>query len=119
MEGGVTFFMANNAQVDFNGSANIALSAPTTGANKGLLFWGAKTNAFSSNKFNGNASSKLTGALYFPKQEVEFLGNFSGVNGCLRVVALTMKFTGSTTMNSNCTAQGLDPITLPGRVTLV
>lgn len=116
---GVTFFLTNNATVDFNGTANINMSAPTSGANKGILFRGDTTNTFNSNKFNGNASSKLTGALYFPNQDVQFLGNFSGNNGCLRVVARTVKFTGSTTMNSDCTASGLDPISLPGRVVLV
>lgn len=116
---GVTFFLTNNATVDFNGSATISLAAPTTGTNKGILFRGDNDNDYNFNKFNGNASSSLTGALYFPSQDVEFLGNFSGSNGCLRVVSRTMKFTGSTTMNSDCTAAGLDPITLPGRVVLV
>lgn len=116
---GVTFFLTNGARVNFNGAAEINFSAPTTGDNKGILFWGDDNNAFASNKFNGTASSSLTGALYFPSQEVEFLGNFSGTDGCMRVVSLTMKFTGSTTMSSNCTAYGLDNIVLPGRVTLV
>ncbi|MEQ1755221.1 MAG: pilus assembly protein TadG-related protein [Micropepsaceae bacterium] len=116
---GVTFYLTNGATVDFNGTADITLSAPTSGAYKGILFWANKDDPNNSNKFNGTASSHLTGALYFPNQDVQFLGNFSGVNGCLRVVARTMKFTGSTTMNSNCTAAGLDSITLPGRVTLV
>lgn len=115
----VTFFLTNGAAVDFNGTATITLSAPTSGFYKGILFWNDKNDPYQSNKFNGTAASKLTGALYFPNQDVQFLGNFSGVNGCLRVVARTMKFTGSTTMNSNCTAAGLDSITLPGRVTLV
>ncbi len=116
---GVTFFLTNNATVDFNGTANITLTAPTSGAYKGLLFWGDDDNDYNFNKFNGTATSSLTGALYFPNQDVEFLGNFSGSNGCMRVVSRTMKFTGSTTMNSDCTAAGLDPITLPGRVVLV
>jgi hypothetical protein len=116
---GVTFFLTNGATVDFNGSANITLAAPTSGSKSGMLFWGDDSNALSSNKFNGNASSKLTGALYFPKQEVQFLGNFSGTNGCLRIVALRIKFTGSSTMSADCTAAGLNSMPLPGAVTLV
>jgi Flp pilus assembly protein TadG len=116
---GVTMYMANNATTDFNGTANINLSAPTSGTYKGILFFGSRTNAYNSNKFNGNASSQLTGALYFPAQDVQFLGNFSGANGCLRVVARTVKFTGSLNMNADCTAQGLSGMPLPGRVTLV
>ena len=116
---GVTFFFTNGASVDFNGSAKIVLSAPTSGVNSGMLFWGDDSNAFGSNKFNGNATSRLTGAIYFPKQEVEFLGNFSGTNGCLRIVAWTVKFTGSSTMSADCTAAGLNSMPLPGAVTLV
>ncbi len=115
----VTFFLTNGATVDFNGSAEINLAAPTSGANSGVLFWGDDSNAFGSNKFNGNASSLLTGALYFPTQEVEFLGNFSGDNGCMRIVAYTVKVTGSTTMSADCTAAGFNSMPLPGAVTLV
>jgi hypothetical protein len=116
---GVTMYMANNATTDFNGTANISLSAPTSGTYKGLLFFGSRNNSYNSNKFNGNASSNLTGALYFPAQDVQFLGNFSGNNGCLRVIGRTVKFTGSLNINANCAAAGLDAIPLPGRVTLV
>lgn len=116
---GVTFFMTNDATADINGSAHVDLSAPTSGAYKGLLFFGDRDNSYNQNKFNGNATSSLTGALYFPAQDVEYLGNFSGDNGCLRVVAATVKFTGSSSMNADCTAYGLDEMPLPGRVTLV
>lgn len=116
---GVTFFMTNDATADFNGNATITLSAPTTGTYKGVLFYGDRDNNDTSNKFNGTASSKLTGAMYFPAQPVEFLGNFSGQNGCLRIVALTIKFTGSSNMNADCTAYGIGSMPLPGRVSLV
>lgn len=116
---GVTFFMANDATTDWNGSAQVSLSAPTSGTYKGVLFFGDPDNNYNSNKFNGNASSSLTGALYFPAQDVEFLGNFSGTNGCMRVVSRTVKFTGSLNMNADCTAYGLNSMPLPGRVSLV
>lgn len=115
---GVTFFMKNST-TDINGSAHIELSAPTSGTYKGMLFYGDDDNAYTSSKFNGNASSKLTGALYFPSQDVQFLGNFSGNNGCMRIVAATIKFTGSSSLNADCTAYGLDQMPLPGRVSLV
>ena len=92
---GVTFFMANNATTNFNGTASINLSAPTSGTYKGVIFYGDPDNSYNTNKFNGTANSMLTGALYFPNQDVEFLGNFSGQNGCMRVVSRTVKFTGS------------------------
>ena len=116
---GVTFFMTNNATVDINGSAHLDLKAPTSGTYKGVLFYGDRDNDYDTNKFNGNASSSLTGAMYFPSQDVQFLGNFSGDNGCMRIVAATIKFTGSSEMNADCTAEGLNQMPLPGRVSLV
>jgi hypothetical protein len=116
---GVTFFMTNDATTDWNGSATINLSAPTSGPYAGVLFYGDPDNNYNSNKFNGNATSMLTGALYFPAQDVEFLGNFSGQNGCMRVVSRTVKFTGNLNLNADCTAYGFTGMPLPGRVSLV
>jgi Flp pilus assembly protein TadG len=116
---GVTFFMTNNATTDFNGTAKINFSAPTSGTYKGVVFYGDPDNTYNSNKFNGTADSILTGALYFPAQDVEFLGNFSGQNGCMRVVSRTVKFTGNLNLNSNCSGYGLGSMPLPGRVSLV
>jgi Putative Flp pilus-assembly TadE/G-like len=116
---GVTFFLTNNAKTAINGSAHLDLNAPTSGTYKGVLFYGDPDNSYNTNKFNGNATSSMTGALYFPSQDVEYLGNFSGDNGCLRVVAATIKFTGSVGMNADCTAAGLNQMPLPGRVSLV
>jgi hypothetical protein len=61
----------------------------------------------------------MTGIIYAPSQAVEFLGNFSGSNGCMRIVASTIKFTGSTTISSDCTAYGITNAPLPGTVSLV
>jgi hypothetical protein len=97
----------------------VNFSAPTSGTYKGVAFYGDPDNTYNSNKFNGTATSTLTGALYFPAQDVEFLGNFSGQNGCMRVVSRTVKFTGNLNLNSNCSGYGLGSMPLPGRVSLV
>jgi hypothetical protein len=116
---GVTFFFTDDATADFNGTAHIDISAPTSGTYKGVLMYGDRDNADGSNKFNGTADSSFTGALYFPNQSVEYLGNFSGDNGCMRIVARTIAFTGSANLNADCTGAGLNDMPLPGRVSLV
>jgi Flp pilus assembly protein TadG len=116
---GVTFFLTNGATLDFNGNATLNISAPTSGPYSGLLFYGDRTQATAVNKINGNASSNLTGAIYFPSQEVDFLGNFSGSNGCTQVVADTIYYTGSATFSTNCSGKGMKTIPVPGSVTLV
>jgi len=116
---GVTFFLTNGATVQINGNSQMNLAAPTSGAYAGLLFYGDRTQATAKNTINGNATSLLTGTIYFPSQEVDFLGNFSGSSGCMQVVADTIYYTGSATFQTNCTGKGMKTIPVPGSVTLV
>jgi hypothetical protein len=116
---GVTFYLTDDADLSFNGTADIALSAPTTGTYKGILFYGDREQEDQVHKFNGTANSSLVGALYFPSQSVEVLGDFGGSNGCTQIVALTITFSGSTDYSSDCTGTGIEDITLAGRAMLV
>src|SRR5262249_13366244 len=86
---GVFFYLTNGATVDFNGSAPVSFSAPTSGTYSGILFFGDRTQGNAIQKFNGNGTSQMTGALYFPTQQVQLNGNFSGANGCMQVVSDT------------------------------
>jgi hypothetical protein len=87
---GVTFYLTNGATVKFNGNAQMTFSAPTAGTYSGILFYGDRTQPNAIQKFNGTATSSMTGALYFPSQQVQMNGNFSGTNGCLQVVSDTI-----------------------------
>lgn len=116
----VTFVLRNGATVDFAGTATIQLDAPTTGTYKGMLFMGSRTSgAGGISKFNGTASSRLTGAIYFPKQQVEYDGNFSGNGGCTQIVAATVAWNGNTHFNVDCTTYGLEPIQAGSAVRLI
>lgn len=116
---GITFYLTNGATLQINGNSKMHLSAPTTGPFAGLLFYGDRTQASAKNTINGDATSLLTGAIYFPSQEVDFLGNFSGSNGCMQVVSDTIYYTGSATFSTNCSGSGMKTIPVPGSVTLV
>jgi Flp pilus assembly protein TadG len=116
---GITFYLTNGATLSINGNAVMNLSAPTTGPYAGLLFYGDRTQATAKNTINGDATSLMTGTIYFPSQEVDFLGNFSGSSGCMQVVSDTIYYTGSATFSTNCTGKGLKTIPVPGSVTLV
>ena len=55
----------------------------------------------------------LTGAIYFPSQEVEWAGGSALVNTCLQIVANNVTFIGTTSLNAdttNCAAAGVDLI---------
>lgn len=115
----VTIYLAGNARVTMNGTATVQLSAPTTGAYSGVLFFGDRASAGGTNKFNGTANSLLTGALYFAKQKVEYLGNFSGNGGCTQLVAKSIEWTGNANIKQDCSNLGIRDIPATQIVKLV
>lgn len=119
---GVTIILTSSTnanqigRVVINGGANVTLKAPSyAGAPyRGLLFVQDPRATSSSgpgiNRFNGGAEMKLTGALYFPAEELNFSGN-SNMTSCIEVVARTVKFTGNTRLDvSGCSSTGTAPI---------
>ncbi len=117
---GVTFYLTNGARVSINGTAKIDLSAPTSGTYSGMLFFGDRTDTGSTkNSFNGTADSKLTGAIYFASQAVQFLGDFSGEDGCTQVVGLTVEWSGNAEVSKDCTGHGMTAIPAAELVKLV
>lgn len=107
---GVTIYLASGAHVSMNGNATVRLSAPTSGTYSGILLWGDRNGVGGKSIVNGTAASQLTGAIYFAKDEVDYLGNFSGTNGCTQVVADTIQWSGSTNIAADCTSLGMTPI---------
>ncbi len=117
---GVMFYLTNGARVSINGNATVDLSAATSGPYSGLLFFGDRTDTGSTrNTFNGTADSKLTGAIYFASQNIGFLGNFSGTDGCTQVVGLTVEWTGNASVSKDCSAHGMQAIPAAELVKLV
>lgn len=115
---GVTIYL-KTGRVDLNGNALVQLSAPTSGPYSGILFYGDRTSVGGSNVFTGTAGSSLTGALYFPSQDVDYRGNFSGQSGCTQIVASTVEWTGNTSVSVDCSAQGMATVPVLGVVKVV
>jgi hypothetical protein len=106
----VTIFMSGTSTVQMNGNATVNISAPTSGTYSGMLMMGDRscTSCSGLNEtLNGTATSLMTGAIYFPKTQVRYLGNFAGVNGCTQVVADTILWNGNTNLSINCTGSGI------------
>src|SRR5690606_36487037 len=82
---GVTIYLDDGAAIRLNGNATLDLSAPVSGAYAGILFFGDRA-ATGSSTLNGTAHSRMTGAIYLPRQAVSYIGNFSGQDGCVQVV---------------------------------
>ncbi|TPI12710.1 hypothetical protein FJW06_16095 [Mesorhizobium sp. B4-1-3] len=116
---GVTIFMSGSNTVSINGNATVILSAPTSGTYSGVLFYGDRTGSSAASTFNGTATSLLTGAIYFPRQLVSYLGNFSGKNGCTQVIADTIQWSGNSTINQDCSSLGMKDIPAAQSVAVV
>lgn len=115
---GVTIYFTAGTSVSINGTATVNLSAPTSGTYSGMLFFGDRS-ATDGVTLNGTADSKLTGAIYFANQDINYLGNFSGEGGCTQVVGKTVEWSGSAAINQDCTAYGMATISSTQLVKLV
>ncbi len=112
---------ATIGQFKVNASSEINISAPT-GANdyyKGIAIYQdrrAKDGPSSVNKINGNSNSVITGALYFPNQELQYNGTGNTSASCTLYVSRRIDFSGnSVTLNkfkksSECVAAGLPAV---------
>ena len=114
---------------DMNAQAVMTLTAPTSGTYEGIAVFQDRRaedkNGAGSNKFNGGGTGIITGALYFPSQEVTYNGSGTSEAVCTRFVTRRIIFTGnSSTTNkfkkgSECPIFGDDGIGGGRRVRLV
>lgn len=137
---GVTIVLTNKStsstatigQFKVNSGSKINLTAPkggcdigTDGCFKGIAIYQDRRAPTSnqSNKVNGNSGSIITGAMYFPKQMLDYNGTGTTNAVCTRFVAFEVTFSGnSTTSNKikkDCEAFGLSDFDGPRRVRLV
>ncbi len=104
----VTIFLtsstgASYAKVDIGNGATVTLSAPTTGATAGLLFFGSRNApSTTTDTFGGGATMNLTGTLYFPTHTVSFQNGIGNPSGCTQLIAGTMQFVGGSRFQNNC-----------------
>ena len=119
---------ATIGQFKVNASAKLNLTAPTDGPFKGIAIYQdrrAKDSSSAQNKINGNSESVITGALYFPSQELDYNGTGNTSAVCTLFVARRVVFSGNSgTSNkfkklSECAAAGLPSSGGARRVRLV
>ena len=93
------------ATVNINGGARLDLNAPKTGTYAGVIFYQDRRALDSgTNKLNGNSSSSLRGAVYFPSQEIVYNGTTGMKTACLQLVAKRIEFTGNSQISNICPA---------------
>jgi hypothetical protein len=86
--------------VSLSGGTTIQLSAPTTGALAGILFFQDRSvSSGAASTVSGGASCRFDGALYFPTTALSFSGGTGSAYTI--VVAKTLSFSGGTTLNND------------------
>ena len=108
-------------QFKVNADAHVNISAPTGDGDyyKGIAIYQdrrATDKVSDVNKINGNSDSVITGALYFPNQELQYNGTGGTSATCTLFVSRRIDFSGnSVTLNkfkkgSDCKAAGLPEV---------
>jgi len=106
---GVTFYNTGGGAygykpVSISGGTMGTLSAPTSGAMEGMLFFQDRSiTSGSTNAITGGSTLSLEGAIYFPTTPLTFTGGSSGSTGCSILVASTISFTGPSSLTAACT----------------
>lgn len=113
---GVTIYM-QSGDIDWNGGAEIHLSAPTSGDYAGLLIYAPMSNT-NTMRFNGNAVSDLTGTIFMPAASLIYNGTGSVTPSHVQIIGYTIELTG--TNNTNVIYQDNEnwDTTLPAQVGL-
>ncbi len=99
--------------VNINGGATLNLTAPTDTTNPyhGVLFYQDRRALDSgTNTINGNASSVLQGAFYFPGQAMAFSGTSGMTTTCVKMVSKRVTFIGNSNIVNQCDNKGVDKI---------
>ncbi len=89
--------------VNFSGSGVVTLSAPASGAMKGMLFFQNRSaSASESNSLTGSTGSTFEGTLYFPTQSLSYSGSGVSTGAPWTIIIVRMlTFTGSTKVDNN------------------
>lgn len=113
---GVTIVLTSStgsgyATASVAGGSTINLTAPTSGATAGMLFFQDPRAPHSgSNSLSGGAGQSLTGAVYFPSQPLTYSGGNSLTSQCTQIVAWQVRLTGNAAVTVNCAGTGVLPI---------
>jgi hypothetical protein len=95
----------SNAQADTN------ITAPTTGTFAGIAVYQDRraSDCNGCNKLNGGSASTVTGAVYFPSQEIWFNGGTNPTATCTMLIARRVVLTGNSKFKglSQCVVEGL------------
>lgn len=85
---------ANYGKVSIANGASVTLTAPTTGATAGIVFFGDRraTTSSSTSAFNGGSAMAITGAIYVPTQTLDWSNGAQTTPNCTQLIAGVITF---------------------------
>jgi len=113
---------ATIGSVTMNGGAELHLTASTSGTYEDILIYQdrrAPSSSSTVNKINGNSDSLMSGAFYFPNQQMQINGTAGLDFNCAQFVARTVDFAGNGSINNTCTGGYGDDAIMGRHVRLV
>jgi hypothetical protein len=99
--------------ISSNAQANNNITAPTTGTFTGIAIYQDRRATLSVDKINGGSNNIITGALYFPSQELWVNGSGGSTSLCAMFVARRIVFVGTSGISlkgiseSDCAGTGM------------
>jgi hypothetical protein len=101
----------NYATAEIDNGVAVSITAPSSGATKGLAFFqDRRAAATGSENFAGGSTTTIYGALYFPAQTVNYTNGTSTTSTCTQLVAYRVNFQGGSKFMDNCGAYGTTEI---------
>ena len=111
---------SDNGVFSVTGTAQLNITAPTTGPTAGIALWADGNLPNKEDKFTGGTTNGINGAIYLPSHDVKFAGNSnSNANGCTQLIAYNIIFTGTSNFSHNCTNSGVKDPPGPSQWSLV
>ena len=104
----------SNNYGNINVSSCLSISAPTTGPTAGLAFWqDARSGTTTQDLITGGGNVDIVGAIYAPDAQIKYSGSATATSACTQLIGYTVNFSGSATLQGNCPAGVLNPLS-PG-----
>ena len=101
----------NIGSVTISNNSILDITAPTSGATAGMVFFQDRRAPSSGvNDFVGGSSNTLNGAVYFPNQILNFSNGSSTTSICTQLIARRISFSGGITLRLGCSGSGTTPI---------
>jgi len=101
---------SNYATMKIDNGANVTITALNSGATSGLAIMQDRNTPYSTVTIEGGSKMKVTGALYFPTQMVDFANGSTNNSTCTQLIAYRVNYAGGSKFGNTCAGVGVTAI---------